>query len=332
LNSKERFRQQTGRMRKIWIHLVIGLVVAVALLMLVGCDEEGEQWPKVEATRRDEAMFSVGDSAVIDADTSNGEIIVRGVEGAQEVHVVATLRTRGDTLEEAEERLNEIVYHVTQDGETVRLRYQASEQEKDVRRYSGVGFEVTVPISTRVEAETSNGAITVEAVSGRVDLDTSNGAITVLGVTGDVVADTSNGEIEMWEVTGDIRADTSNGRIDLEGIVGNVRADTSNGSIDLERIAGEVNADTSNGSIRYEGRPVGQGNTLHTSNGSITVRIHTDASVSFEVDAKDGGIRSSLPLVGDTEGDHWDVVLNPPVKAAMSLRTSNGTIRIEPLP
>ena len=220
-------------MNKTWIQVVIGLVVAAALLMLVGCDEEGEQWPKVEATRQEEAMFSVGDSAVIDADTSNGEIIVRGVEGAQEVHVVATLRTRGNTLEEAEERLAKIVYSMTQDGETVRLRYLASEQGKDVRRYSGVSFEVTVPISTRVDAETSNGAISVEAISGRLDLETSNGAITVYKVTGDVRADTSNGEIEIWEVTGDIRADTSNGRIDLEGIVGSVRADTSNGSINL---------------------------------------------------------------------------------------------------
>jgi len=319
-------------MNKTLVQVAIGLVVAAALLMLVGCDEEGGKWPKVEATRQEQTMFSVGDSAVIDADTSNGKIIVRGVEGAQEVHVVATLRTRGDTLEEAEERLAKIVYYVTQDVKTVRLRYLASEQEKDVRRYSGVSFDVTVPISTRVDADTSNGAITIEAVSGRLNLDTSNGAITVLDVTGDVVADTSNGEIEIWEVTGDIRADTSNGRIDLEGIVGSVRADTSNGSIDLEKIDGEVNADTSNGSIRYEGTPVGEDNTLHTSNGSITVRIPADASVSFEVDAKDGGIRSSLPLVGDTKGDHWDVVLTPPVKAAMSLRTSNGTIRIEPLP
>jgi len=265
-------------MNKTSIQVVIGLVATVALLMLVGCDEEGEQWPKVEATRQEEAMFSVGDSAVIDADTLNGEIIVRGVEGAQEVHVVVTLHTRGNTLEEAEQRLDEIVYHVTQDVKTVRLRYQASDQEKDVRRYSGVSFEVTVPISTRVDAETSNGAITVETISGPVELDTSNGAIAVLGVIGDVVADTSNG------------------------------------------------------SIHYEGTPVGEDNTLHTSNGSITVRIYTDTSVSFEVDAEDGDIRSSLPLVGDTEGDHWNAALNPPAKAAMSLHTSNGTIRIDALP
>lgn len=332
MSNRERFRQRTGRMRKICIRVVVGLVAAVALLMLVGCDEIWEQWPKVEAVRHDEAMFFVGDSAIIDADTSNGEIMVRGVEGAQDVHVVATLRTRGDTLQEAEERLGKIVYHVTQDGKTVRLRYRASDQEKDVRRYSGVSFEVTVPISTLVDAETSNGAITVEIISGPVELDTSNGAITVLAVIGNVVADTSNGAIVMREVTGDVNADTSNGRIDLANITGTVLADTSNGKIELEAIDGKVDADTSNGSIHYEGTPLGEDNTLHTSNGSITVLIHTNASVSFEADARDGDIRSSLALVGDTEGDHWDAALNPPAEAVMSLRTSNGTIRIDALP
>jgi len=319
-------------MNKTLIQVVIGLVAAVALLMLAGCDEEWGIAPTVKGYRQEEVTFAVGDSTVIEADTSNGEIIVRGVKGAQDVHVVATLQTRGDTLEEAEERLAKIVYHVTQDGQTVRLRYQASDQDEDVRRYSGVDFEVTVPVTTRVDADTSNGAISVEAISGRLDLETSNGAITVYRVTGDVRADTSNGAIEVWQVTGDICADTSNGRIDVEGIVESVRADTSNGSISLEKINGKVNADTSNGSIRYEGRPVGQGNTLETANGSITVRIPPEASVAFEISAEDKHIRSSLPLTGDTEGAYWNAVLNPSAETAMSLRTSNGTIRIDALP
>ncbi len=319
-------------MKKMGIRIVIGLVALAAVMMLVGCDEDGGPTPAIRATRQEEVTFPVGEAAVIDADTSNGEVIVRGVEGTQEVHVVATLRTRGDTEEEAEERLDEIVYHVTQDGQTVRLQYKASEQDKDVRRWSGVGFEVTVPVATRVNADTSNGAITVETVSGRLDLDTSNGAISVLEVTGDVVADTSNGAISMWEVTGDVHADTSNGRVELETIDGEVRADTSNGDIELETIDGEVNADTSNGSIHYEGTPFGTNNTLRTSNGSITVRIPADASVDFEVDAKEGAIRSSLPLTGDTQGDHWEAALNPPATIGMSLRTSNGAIRIDRLP
>jgi len=319
-------------MRKIWIQLAVGLVALAAVVMLVGCDEEGRITPAMKATRQEEATFAVGDSAVIDADTSNGEIIVRGVEGAQEVHVLATLRTRGATQEEAEERLDKIAYHVTQNGQTIRLQYKANEQKRDVRRWSGVDFEVTVPLATRVSADTSNGAITVETVSGRLNLDTSNGAIAVLEVTGDVVADTSNGAISMWEVTGDVHADTSNGRIDLERIVGAVDAETSNGDIELNTIQGEVDGRTSNGSIHYEGIPVGQNNHLRTSNGSITVRIPAEASVSFEVDAKDGSIRSSLPLTGDTEGDHWEAELNAPAATALSLRTSNGAVRIDRLP
>jgi len=216
-------------MNKTLIQVVIGLVAAVVVLMLAGCDEEWGIAPTVKAYRQEEVTFAVGDSTVIDA-------------------------------------------------------------------------------------ETSNGGISVEAISGRLDLETSNGAITV------------------YRVTGDVRADTSNGRIDVEGIVGSVRADTSNGSISLEKIDGKVNADTSNGSIRYEGRPVGQGNTLEMANGSITVRIPPEASVAFEISAEDKHIRSSLPITGDTEGAYWNAVLNSPAETAMSLRTSNGTIRIEPLP
>ena len=318
-------------MSRIRIRLVIGLVALAAVMMFVGCDK-GRITPPVKATRQEEATFTLGEAAVIDADTSNGEVIVRGVEGAQEVHVVATLSTRGNTEEQAEQRLDKIVFHMTQDGQTVRLQYKAREQDRAVRRWSGVGFVVSVPMTTRVDAETSNGAITVETVSGRLDLDTSNGAIAVLEVSGDVVADTSNGAISMWEVTGDVYADTSNGRIDLERISGAVRADTSNGEIELVAITGEVHADTSNGAIHYEGTPVGTANSLRTSNGAITVRIAADASMDFEVDAKKGSIRSSLPLIGDTQGDYWEAALNPPTTIGMSLRTSNGAIRIDRLP
>ena len=309
--------------------IIVLTALAMMVVALVGCEEELS--PAIKASRAEEFTFTVGESAMLSADTSNGEVVVRGVEGTQEVLVVATLKTRGKTTEEAEERLDDIVYSVTQEDNQVRLRCKASEQDRDVRRYSGVDFEVTVPIATRVNADTSNGAISVETVAGQLDLDTSNGRINVYEVVGNVVADTSNGEIEVWNVTGDVRADTSNGRIDLDEILGSVLADTSNGSITLESIEGEVRAETSNGSIRYEGRPIGQNNTLKTSNGSITVRIPADASIAFEVSADDGGIRSSLPLVGDTEGDRWSAELNPPATAAMSLSTSNGNIRIDAL-
>ena len=300
-------------MEKRWSRLTISLVIAAALLTFVGCDDDWRT-PAVKATRQEETTFVVDGSAVLDIESSNGEISVRGVEGVETVHVIATLNTRGDTLEEAEERLDKLVYHMTQEGEIVRLRYRASEQESDVRRYSGVSFDVAVPTETRVDAETSNGAMTIEAVAGRLTLDTSNGAIRVRDVVGEVVADTSNGAIE------------------VERVQGVLRLDTSNGSIEIRDAAATIDADTSNGRIEFAGALVEGSHRMETSNGRIEVAVPADASLAIDARTSNATISTDLPLEGDTEGESWTAVLNPPASVTLTLRTSNGSIRIEGLP
>ncbi|UCF09872.1 MAG: hypothetical protein JSW65_07390, partial [Candidatus Bipolaricaulota bacterium] len=90
-----------------------------------------------------------------------------------------------------------------------------------------------------------------------------------------------------------------------------------------------VDVETSNGGVYYTGVPSGEGNALRTSNGSITVRIPADAAIRFDASTSRGSIRTTLPLSGDVEGDEWSAALNAPATTTMSLRTSNGTIRIE---
>jgi hypothetical protein len=298
-------------MRKTWIRLTILSVITATLVTLVGCDEGT---PPVKSTRQEEAVFDVGGLVELEIESSNGAIVVRGIEGAQDVHVLVTLHTRGDTLEEAEERLDKIVYHMTQEGETVRLRYRASEQASDVRRYSGVSFDVVVPAEAQVDAETSNGAITIEAVSGRLTLDTSNGSI------------------EIRDVVGKVFADTSNGAIEVERVKGVLELDTSNGAIEMRDVEATVIADTSNGRIAFTGVLVGDSHLMKTSNGQIKVAIPMESSLTIDASTSSGTISTDLPLEGDTAGESWAAVLNPPATAVLTLRTSNGSIRIEGLP
>ena len=298
-------------MCKTSIQLTLMLIIVGALTTLVGCDNGP---PAVRSTRQEEATFVVGGSAVLDVESSNGAILVHGVEGVEEVRVIATLSTRGDTLEEAEERLDRMVYHMTQNGETVRLSYRTSEQESDVRRYSGVSFDVEVPTETRIVAETSNGAITIEAVSGRLTLDTSNGAIRVRDVIGDVFADTSNGAVE------------------VERVQGVLRIDTSNGAIEMRDVAATIDADTSNGRIEFAGALVEGSHRLETSNGRIEVAVPVNAALTIDARTSNNTISTDLPLEGDTEGESWTAVLNPPTSTTLTLWTSNGSIRIEGLP
>jgi len=294
---------------------ILGLITVA--LLLGGCEEEDVAGvfgrANVSATRVELEELAYEQPLTLDVDTSNGSVSVQGVEGIQNVSVTTTLRSKGETLEEAQDRVDRIVYYVEQVGNRITLRYRSGEQDADVRRYSGVGFDVIVPIETRVEVDTSNGAIDVEGIDGTIVLDTSNGAVDVYDSTGSLAVDTSNGRIEVVQFAGDMHLDTSNGELWVEGATGT------------------IDGETSNGSISYIGSPMAGGNRLRTSNGSVTVRVPLDASIAFDASTSTGKIRSGLPLVGDTEGDDWSAQLNPPADVTLELRTSNGTIRIEGL-
>jgi hypothetical protein len=292
---------------------IAGLIAAT--LFLGGCEEEdvGAIFgaANVSATKAETLELPFESPLSLDVDTSNGAVTVQGVEGIEAVSVTVTLRSKGETLEVAQDRVDRIVYHAEQLGNRIILRYLASEQEDAVRRYSGVDFDVLVPMDTRIDVDTSNGAISVEDIRGTIRLETSNGAI------------------DVYDASGALTADTSNGRIEVVGFVGELLLETSNGEMWLEQVAGTVNAETSNGSVHYTGTPSAGGNRIRTSNGSITARVPLDASIAFNASTSSGRIRSSLALVGDTEGDEWSAQLNPPVDVTFDLRTSNGTIRIE---
>jgi len=304
-------------MNRKWVVAVGTIALVGSAILLSGCEEGNVglfSRNNVSASKVETYDLSVEQPLVLDVGTSNGAVSVRGVAGLQTASVTATLRSRGSTLEEAEDRVDRIVHHVWSTGGRINLRYTASEQDSDVRRYSGVEFDVVVPADLRVEVDTSNGAVSVENVHGTIFLDTSNGAITVARSSGPLVADTSNGRIEVLSFTGELRLDTSNG------------------SVHVEDFAGSIDAETSNGSVTYDGTPFAGDHRLRTSNGSVTVRVPRDASVAFEASTSSGRIESGLPLVGDTHGDDWSATLNAPADVTFSLRTSNGTIRLEGTP
>ncbi len=288
--------------------LWLGLLALVgAALALGGCLEI----PIHESTRTLAGSFDVTGAVDLDVFTSNGRVTVRGVEGQTSVEVIATLRSRGGSLIDAANRVAQLVVEMIHDGNHVVLSYNASAHPWDVRRYSGVDFEITVPTTVDIEVNTSNGRIEVSDVIGILELDTSNGAIEVSDAVGEVNASTSNGTITV---------DTFEGVLDLG---------TSNGRIEMESVVGVVDARTSNGRIAFFGTLVGGiDHRMVTSNGRIDVALHWDASLIIEARTSNASISTNLPLIGDTEGKEWSAVLNPPATTTLTLETSNGEIEI----
>ena len=304
--------------RRIGITILTIVGILGGLLALTACDiEEVVQAAanaQVRATEIRTAAFTSEGAPTFDIDSSNGSIRVTGVEGQTDVQVTAELTSRGETLEEANERVGRIIVHMVMDGDRIRLQYRASEQDEDVRRYSGVSFAVTAPpVLADLYADSSNGSINVQNVEGVLELDTSNGMIGVM------------------DFLGELRADTSNGMIDVQRAEGLLRLDTSNGMIRMQDVVASVDADTSNGRIEFAGVLAGESHRFTTSNGSIQFRVPVDSSLSIEARTSNASISTNLPLVGEVGGKSWDAQLNPPADVRVELRTSNASIRIEGL-
>ncbi|MCX6099857.1 MAG: DUF4097 family beta strand repeat-containing protein [Candidatus Bipolaricaulota bacterium] len=299
---------------KNWMRLSVAVVASAALFGLAACDLEGIVGGRFEGTRTETAAFPTSGIPMLEVESSNGAVTVRGVPGQTDVRVTATLRSRGGSQSEANDHVGALTIHMEQQGGRVMLAYRAIEQTSDLRRYSGVAFDVTTPGMADVNAQTSNGAVSVSALQGRFDLRTSNGVI-----------DTA-------DVVGELTANTSNGRISVERCQGVLDLTTSNGEISMVDVSAAFAATTSNGRIGFSGTIIGDTNSLVTSNGRIEVAVAATASVEFRATTTSGSISSTLPLVGDTQGKEWLAALNPPTRAKVSLEASNGGIDITARP
>jgi DUF4097 and DUF4098 domain-containing protein YvlB len=307
------FFMEAGMKRWNTLRTVVASVLSVAALLgLFGCDIEEifAGSGNIQAVRELAQGFELTGLLDLHVESSNGYVVVQSNQ-AQGVSVRAVLQSRGHTLEQAQERVEAIALTMTQTGNRVTLRYRATDQTDDVRKSSGVSFEVTVPAQADVTVTTSNGAITVRGVEGAFVLDTSNGAI------------------DLSDVIGSVRADTSNGRIDAQRVIGVLDLETSNGAVDIRECEARVDARTSNGRIDFSGVLAGDSHRLRTSNGAITVRVPVTDAIAFDASTSIGSISTNLPLTGDTSGRDWNALLNPPAVKRLELRTSNGNIRIE---
>ena len=175
-------------------------------------------------------------------ETFNGAITI-GDSSGDSWGIVATLRARGSTAEEAMRRVDDIGFAWAHEDPTGHFVEAIAKHEGSSESRS-VSLALTIPRSVvmRLAATTSNGAVTLDG--GRTDglaLTTSNGKISARGDVTQMALTTSNGEIDAdvrpigdgrWTLT------TSNGEISLKVPEGatygySMEGTTSNGEVDF---------------------------------------------------------------------------------------------------
>ena len=198
------------------------------------CDDYGDRdrYPVCEV--RDVTMKAPSRALRIDG-RENGSVRVFGWDKS-EIMVRALVTANAESERDAKDMLKDITVEAAGDRIT-------SDGPSRGRRFGwAVSFEIWVPKKTSLDAETSNGSVSVTNVEGRMDLHAVNGSISLRGVSGDVRGQTSNGSVNAeldgssWKGEG-LDLTTSNGSVNLDiprGFNAQLETGTVNGGMNID--------------------------------------------------------------------------------------------------
>jgi hypothetical protein len=218
--------------------------------------------------------------ARLEVQAGNGDVEVFVSDGDQ-IRVSGTKWVRGNTLEEARRKLEQVTVQASPAADDPSTFLVESSHPPTLRTSSpGAAFVVEVPRGCPATIHTANGKLRVEGLAGEVRLDTSNG------------------RIDAKDINGTLRAESSNGRITVRGVVGDTRVTASNGTVDVADLRGSLDVRTTNGAIRAQVTPPADGHVeLHTSNGSIQLTVPKDLPADLRLSSSNGRVRARLERV-----------------------------------
>ncbi len=265
----------------------------------------------------EEWRFSPEGPANLVVDASRGDIQVTGGEG-DEIVVQAHKTAWDSSRAKAEAALSEMAVSVTQEGDTVYVRFEGETEVLVIGSMRGdrVNFTISVPAETRVSASTDMGSLALSGTRGDADLHPEFGDIEVTDVEGSLEARTGNGEINAEGIqagTGKITIESEFGEVYIEeGAADDIEAHSSSGSVNLREVeaSGEVLLTSEFGSIEYE---TGSAALLSVDTGNGSVKL-TDLSVSGALTA---------------HSEFGDITLVEVSADGYDLSTSSGGITVE---
>jgi DUF4097 and DUF4098 domain-containing protein YvlB len=244
-------------------------------------------------------------------DTGSGSINVRTGD-SNEVRITGRIRSN-DWMDSGTERVRKLESNppIQQSGNDIRIGHI---DDPDLRRNISISYEVVVPASTQLRANTGSGSQEISGISGSLEATTGSGSLKISSIGssvrahsgsgnidvdragGSVVVRTGSGSIHATGVAGGFDGETGSGHLTLEQTApGSVRAQTGSGGLDLHNVHGSLQAQAGSGSIRADGEATG-GWMVHTGSGSVELRLPQNASFDLDAHTGSGSINLGHPV------------------------------------
>ena len=176
-------------------------------------------------------------------------------------------------------------------------------------------------VSTDVEVDGTQAAVTAETVHGEVKCRGGTGYISLTSVQGAIALQDAKGHV-------DVRTVSEN--VTLTNVSGDVTAQTVSGDINLEGTASaNVDVGTVSGDVRYQGTIQDAGHyRFSTHNGDVTIAVPEKTNATVSVATFNGDFDSSFPISVTATTKHRFSFTIGSGSARLDVETFNGDIRL----
>ena len=316
---------------------LVPLFLAGLLLAAAGCG------PNETGTGSFDRTLTVNGPVVLDIANGSGKVeITPGASG--EVRIHGAFRVSTWPWERPQDRVAQISQHppIEQSGTLIRIGHVWS------RMNVVVDYTIEVPVETEVRGVVGSGELNVRGIRGPAKLVAGSGEITaeriaedtqavagsgdlhLCDINGEAQATAGSGDLQLTNVHGAIRANTGSGDVSIEHAGGDIIANTGSGDINLRDIVGDLRIKAGSGDVTVDGNPAANSYwEFHTSSGSVTLRVPSNASFRFYAHSSSGSIDTGLPMTIEERPKHELRAHVGDGKARIDVNTASGDIRVD---
>ncbi|MBB5057711.1 hypothetical protein HDF16_002417 [Granulicella aggregans] len=284
---------------------ITGVVFAMSAVLAVSVAaqaQDGVAWEK---------SYPVSSQAKLVFETGDSGLTVRSCGSCTQVHVKVVLKNRS---------LSDFLLQEGQSGNAVNFSFK----EKPHLHVSWHGSErksevvVETPSEVSLDARTEDGGLVVSGLHGEMNLRTSDGGQMLDHLTGALKLQASDGQIRIRDSSGTLEARSSDGGIDIAGSYTAIQLHSSDGGIKADLSQG--------GNLSTESR-------VESSDGGVTMVLPKNFAAEFDIQTRDGGLMSTLPLMVDGYNSKHSSGHNIHGKmngggALLTIHTSDGGVRL----
>ena len=278
-------------------------VITLVLLSVAGCvivndgEWDGGPWShraRFERTVELQHPMPAGSTLVVS--TASGSIETSG-QDTDQAAVVATIRARAATEEEAQELAEKVEIRFQESGN--RLEIKADRPTLHHNQIS-ISYVITVPRQASIDCESASGSLKLKDLTGNVNARTASGSVEAARIKGAARLRSASGSVHCDNVSGgDVDLDTASGGVRLSDAseVGDCRAHSSSGPVHLQHVQAEsIRMDSGSGGVTGEDLNCAR---LKAGSGSGHVSAafspSTPSNVIADLGTGSGSIKVTLP-------------------------------------